>query len=67
VLRERYTPCKETSERAERVVDKVTIAISRDTATRLKTLGKYGDTMESIIKHILDEYEKGAMDRARVT
>ena len=39
-------------------MDKVTIAISRDTADRLKHLGKYGDTMETIIKRILDEYDK---------
>jgi hypothetical protein len=40
------------------VVDRVTIAISRETAERLKKLGKYGDTMDSIIHRVLDEYEK---------
>jgi hypothetical protein len=39
-------------------MDKVTIAISRQTAERLKHLGVYGDTMETIIRRIVDEYEK---------
>lgn len=39
-------------------MDKITIAVTRDTAERLKHLGKYGDTMETIIRRVLDEYEK---------
>jgi hypothetical protein len=39
-------------------VDKVTIAVSRQTAERLKHLGVYGDTMETILKRVVDEYEK---------
>jgi hypothetical protein len=40
------------------VVDRVTVAISRKTADRLRRLGRYGDTMDSIIHRVLDEYEK---------
>jgi hypothetical protein len=40
------------------VVDRVTVAISRETAERLRRLGRYGDTMDSIIHRVLDEYEK---------
>jgi hypothetical protein len=40
------------------VTDRVTIAISRETAERLRKLGRYGDTMESIIHRVLDTYEK---------
>jgi hypothetical protein len=44
-------------------MDKVTIAISRNTADRLKHLGKYGDTMETIISRVLDEYDKVDKER----
>jgi hypothetical protein len=40
------------------MVERVTVAISRQTADRLRRLGRYGDTMDSIIHRILDEYEK---------
>jgi hypothetical protein len=40
------------------VTDRVTIAISRETAERPRKLGRYGDTMESIIHRVLDTYEK---------
>ncbi len=39
------------------MVDRVTISISRETAERLRRLGRYGDTMDSIIHRVLDEYE----------
>jgi hypothetical protein len=48
------------------VVDRVTIAISRETADRLRNLGRYGDTMESIIHRVLDEYEKLEKEQPRV-
>jgi hypothetical protein len=48
------------------VVDRVTIAISRETADRLRNLGRYGDTMESIIHRVLDEYEKLEKEQPRM-
>jgi hypothetical protein len=39
-------------------MEKITIAISRDTAERIRNLGRYGDTMDTIVRRILDEYEK---------
>jgi hypothetical protein len=44
----------------------VTIAISRETADRLRSLGRYGDTMDSIIHRVLDEYEKLDKEPAQV-
>jgi hypothetical protein len=47
-------------------MDRVTVAISRETANRLKRLGRYGDTMETIIRHVLDEYEKMESEKTRI-
>jgi len=40
------------------VTDRITIAVSRETAERLRRLGRYGDTMDTIIHRVLDEFEK---------
>lgn len=47
-------------------MDRVTVAISRETANRLKNLGRYGDTMETIIRHVLDEYERIESEKTRL-
>jgi hypothetical protein len=48
------------------MVDRVTIAISRETADRLRSLGRYGDTMDSIIQRVLNEYENLDKEPAQV-